>query len=196
MVVEVQIDVIPGDGTARTAAGHEQNIGELTIAPDVSADYAVRAAAMLQNRRACAVAKKDAGISIGPIGNRRQFFRADHQHRVVRVGRDKLLRDLDSKKKTGASGRDIETGRVFRADFFLDETGGRGKKHVWRGSCDENEIDFFGRHLGLLERPQCSFRRHIAGLLILRRHPAFLDPGAGRDPLVGCIDNFRKVFIR
>ena len=40
-------------------------------------------AAVLQNRRARAIAKQDTGVAVLPVHNRRQFFRADDQHRLI-----------------------------------------------------------------------------------------------------------------
>ena len=52
----------------------------------MSADDAVCAAvAMPQDGGAGAVAEEDAGVAIGPIGDRGQFFRADDENGVVGV---------------------------------------------------------------------------------------------------------------
>ena len=68
---QVLIDVLSRDRAARPAAGHEQNIGILTVATDVSGDNAVRAAAVTQNSSASAISKEDASIPIGPVSDRR-----------------------------------------------------------------------------------------------------------------------------
>ena len=110
---------------------------------DMRADDAVCAAvAMPQDGRAGAVAEEHAGVAIRPIGDRGQLFRADDEDGVVGVRGDELLRDLDREKESGASGGDVEAGRVFRADLCLHEAGRGGKNHVGRGGGDEDEIDF------------------------------------------------------
>ena len=81
----MHIGIFPRDRAARTAAGHEQNIGVLAVAADVSANDAVCAAAMAQNSGASAVSKKHAGVPIGPISDRRQFIGSDHKDSVVRM---------------------------------------------------------------------------------------------------------------
>ena len=83
--LQIQIDVFTCDRASRTAAGHKQNIGVLAVATDVSADYAVSAAAVAQNSGASAISKKNAGIAIGPVSNRCQFLGTDYQNGVVRV---------------------------------------------------------------------------------------------------------------
>ncbi len=65
--VQIKIDIVAGDRAARATARHEKDVTELSIASDVCADYAMGAAAMAQDSRASAVAKKDASITIGPV---------------------------------------------------------------------------------------------------------------------------------
>ena len=195
IVLQIHVRVFARDRATRAAARHEQNVGELSVAPDVRADDAVLAAAMSQNGRAGAVAEKHAGVAIGPVRDRGQFFGADDQHGVVGVRGDELLGDFDSKQKTGAGGRDIETGGVLRADFLLHETRGRRKQHVRRGGGDEDEIDLLRRNLRLLERFQRGLRRHVAGLFVFRRDATFFDAGASGDPLVAGVDDLREVGV-
>src|SRR5207249_11043837 len=54
---QMHIDIFPRDQAARTAARHEQNLGVLAVAADVSADDTVRAATMTQNGSASAISK-------------------------------------------------------------------------------------------------------------------------------------------
>ena len=76
------------DRMARAAAGHPKNVGKFSVARDVGADDAVAAAAaMAQDGRAGAVAEKHAGVALGPIGDRGQFFRADDEDGIVGVAR-------------------------------------------------------------------------------------------------------------
>ncbi len=160
---------------------------------DVGADDAVCAAvAMPQDGRARAVAEKDTGVAIGPIRDRGQFFRADDEHGVVGVRGDELLRDFDREEKTGAGGRDVEAGRFGRADLRLHEAGGGGKHHVGRGGGDEDEIDFLACDAGLFHRGERGFRAHVAGVFVLRGDAAFLDAGAGGDPLVVGLDDLAR----
>src|SRR6187455_168393 len=99
--------VLGGDWRFASAAGHPEDVGKITVAPDVGADDAVRASRpMLQDGGAGAVAKKHTGIAIGPVRDRGQFFRADHEHGFVSVRGNELLSDLERKKKSGARGGD------------------------------------------------------------------------------------------
>src|SRR5438132_13604139 len=106
----------------------------------MGADNAMFATAMTQYRRARAVAEQHASVAIRPIRDRGQFLGADYQYYVVRVRCDELLRDFDSEKKTRARGGNIETGGLFRADFFLHETGRGGEKHIGRGRRDQDKF--------------------------------------------------------
>ena len=57
----------------------------MTVGANVSANYAVSAAAVAQNCGASTVTEKHASIAIGPVSNRCQFLRTDYQNGVVRV---------------------------------------------------------------------------------------------------------------
>ena len=85
---------------------------------------------------------------------------------------------------------------LLGADLGLDETGGRGKNHVGRGGRDQDEIDLVAGDAGLLHRGERGFRAHVAGEFVVRRDPAFLDPGASGDPLVVGLDDLREVVVR
>src|SRR5215213_10482205 len=101
--LQMLIRILVRDRLAAAAPWHPKNISVLAIASDVRADHAVRAlAAVLQNCRARAIAEKDAGVTVGPVRNRGKFLGADHEHRLVGVGGDELLRNLQRKKETGA----------------------------------------------------------------------------------------------
>ena len=194
--LQMLIRVFARDRGFATAAGHEQNIGVLTIAADVGADDAVRsAAAMPQNRRARAIAKKHARVAIGPVRDRGQFFRANDENGFVSVRSDKLLRDLEGEEKASARGRNIEAGCLGRADFCLHKTSRGRKHHVGRGCRDENEIDLSRFDLGLLDRFQRSLRRHVARVFVLGGDAAFLDASARGDPLVARVDHSRQVGV-
>ena len=80
---QMHIHIFPCDRAPRPAARHEQNVCVLPVAADVSADDAMGAPAVAQNRGAGAVTKKDTRIAIGPVCDRRQFLCSDHKHRFV-----------------------------------------------------------------------------------------------------------------
>ena len=169
---------------------------KFAVARDMRADEAVAAAvAMAQNGRAGAVAEKDTGVALRPIGDRGQFFRADDEDGVVGVGGDELLRDFDREKESGAGRRDVETGRSFRADLCLNKAGGGGKHHVGRGGGDEDEIDFIARDAGLFHRGERGFGAHVAGVFVVRGDAALLDAGAGGDPLVIGLDDLGEIVV-
>src|SRR5437016_13041166 len=92
---------------------------------------------------------------------------------------DELLRDFDAKEKTSAGSGNIETGGIRCADLFLNKTGRGRTQHVRRGRGDKNKIDFGRRNLRLIDRFQRSFRRQVAGLLVLCSDAPTLDPGSG-----------------
>ena len=67
---QIHIDIVARDRAARAAAGHEQNLSELSIAADVGANDTMRAAAVTQHRRASAIAEQHASVSIRPVRDR------------------------------------------------------------------------------------------------------------------------------
>ena len=151
---------------------------------------------MPQDGGAGAVAEKDTGVALRPIGDRGQFFRADYEDGVVGVAGDELLRDFDREKESRAGRRDVEASRSFRADLRLDKAGGGGKYHVGCGRGDEDEIDFIARDAGLFHRGKRGLGAHVAGVFIVRGDAAFLDPGAGGDPLVVGLDDLGEIVVR
>ena len=66
---QVHVHVFTRDRATRSAARHEQDIGVLSVASDVGADYAMRTAPVAQNSRASAVAKQHTRIAIGPVSD-------------------------------------------------------------------------------------------------------------------------------
>src|SRR5439155_11940809 len=137
----MHVHIFSRDGASRTAARHEQDVCVPAVAADMGADYAMSTAPVAQDRRACAVSKKDATVAIGPVRDRRQFLGPDHKDGVVRMRGNKLLWDLQAKEKTGAGCRNIETSGVGRFDLLLNEARRGREKHVGSGRCQENEID-------------------------------------------------------
>src|SRR6266513_457531 len=66
---QVHFRVFTRDWAPRAAARHEQYVCVPTVAADVGANYAMRAASVAQNSRASAVAKQHARIAIGPVSD-------------------------------------------------------------------------------------------------------------------------------
>src|SRR5438552_5432117 len=118
----------------------------------MSADDTMSAASVAQNSGTRAIAKKNATVAIGPVGDRCQFLGPDYKDCFVRVRGDELLCDFQTKQETGARCGNIETGSLGRADLFLNKARGSGKQHVRRGCRHNNEIDLFWRNLGLFDR--------------------------------------------
>src|SRR5205823_3738736 len=81
----------------RTTPWHKQNVAKIAVAPHVSADHTVGAPAMAEHGRACSITEEDAGIPVLPARDSSQFVRPDHEHRIIGVGGDELLRDLNAK---------------------------------------------------------------------------------------------------
>ena len=180
-----------------SAAGHPEDIGKFSVARDMRADKAVAAAvAMPQDGGARAIAEKDTGIALRPIGDRGQFFRADYEHGVVGVAGDELLRDFDREEESSAGRRDVEAGRFCRADLRLNKAGGRGKHHVRRGRGDEDQIDFISCDPRLFHCGERGLGAHIAGVFVVRGDAALLDAGAGGDPLVIGLDDLGEIVVR
>src|SRR5437763_15735625 len=115
--LQMQMRVLGRDRRLRSPTRHKQDVGILTVASHVGANDTVAATAMAQHRRASAIAEKHARITIGPVGNRRQLIRADHQRCIVGSRSNELLRDLYPEQKSSAGGRNIEAGGSLAADL-------------------------------------------------------------------------------
>ena len=134
--------------------------------------------AVLQNRRAGAVAEQHAGVAVLPIDDGGKLFRADDQHGVVGARHDELLGDFQAVNKSGAGGFEVESGRAARADFLLHQAGRGRKRHVGRDGGDDDQIDLLGGDAGRFHGAQGGLRRHVGGEFILGGDVAFLDAGA------------------
>src|SRR6185437_4516691 len=108
----MHVRIFPCDGAPRTAARHEQNVCVLGVAADMGGNYAMSAAPVAQNRRASAVSEKNAGIAIGPIGDRCQFLSPDHKDGVVCMRGNELLCDFQAKEKACTCCRYIEASGI------------------------------------------------------------------------------------
>ena len=126
----------------------------------------------------------------------RQLLRADHEHGVVGVAGDELLRDLDREKEAGAGRRDVEAGGSLAPILVWMKQAVAGKTMSGRGGRDQDEIDLVAGDAGLLHRGEGGLRAHVAGIFVVRRDPAFLDPGASGDPLVVGLDDLREIVVR
>src|SRR6202007_2434397 len=89
--IESLTNVFRSDWATGAATRHIQDIRKHAIAAHVRGDYPVRVGPVAQNRCSSAITKEDAGIPIGPIGDRAQFLRSNNENGVIDVSRDKLL---------------------------------------------------------------------------------------------------------
>src|SRR5262249_44936817 len=159
---QMHVHIFPCDGAPRAAARHEQNVCVSPVAADVCADYAVSAASMAQDCSTGTVAKKDATVAIGPVGDRRQFLGADHKDRLVCMGGNELLCNLQPKKKACTGCGNVEASGVGCSDLLLNKAGGGWEKHIRRGGCHDDEIDLFRGNFCLVECLERCLGRHIA----------------------------------
>ena len=149
----------------------------------------------LQNRRPRAVTKQHTGVAVGPIHNRRKFFRADDQHGVIGARHDELLPDFQTINETGTRRLQIKRRRPVRADFLLDDARRCRKRHVRRDGGDNDEVNLVGSDAGLFHRPLRRVRRHVRSEFIPGRQPPRFDAGARDNPFIRRVHHFFQVGI-
>ncbi len=145
--------------------------------------------------RTRSIAKDDAGRAIGVVDDRRHHVGADHQHFLVRSGRDELRSSLQRVNKRRTSRRDIESPDILRAEFVLHQTSGRGKKHVGRNGPHDNRIEIGRLDAALGERFLRRLDRQIAGRNSLVHDVTFANADALHDPLIVGIDHLFEVGV-
>ena len=136
------------------------------------------------------VAEEDARVAVFPIDDRGKFFGPDDEHGFVGARHDELLADLESVNETRTRGLEIERGGAGGPEFLLHETGRRRERHVGRDRGDDDEVDLVGGDAGFFQRALGGFGTEVGGEFVFSGDAAFLDAGAGGDPLVGGLDEF------
>src|SRR5208282_3777170 len=149
----------------------------------------------LEQDRACSIAKDDAGGAVGVVDDRRHYVCSDDEHFLVGSGRNELRSRLQGINKRRTSAGEIESPDVLRAEFVLDKTRGRGKKHIGRNRPDDDRVEVGGRDAALVERFLGCFNRKIAGRNAFVDQMAFADAYALHDPLVVCVDKFFQIGV-
>src|SRR5271169_3406457 len=98
-----------------------------------------------------------------------------------------------NKGRTGT--RKIESPDILRAEFVLDETSGRGEKHVGRNRPHNNRVEIGSVDAALGERFLRRFHRKIAGRNPFVHEMTLADADTLHDPLVIGIDKFFEVGV-
>ena len=151
-------DGFRGRRATAAAAGHEEQVRLSAIGAHHRGQQAVRVGAVLQDRRARAVAEQHAGVAVLPIDDGGELLRADDQDGVVGAGHDELLGDFQAVDEARAGGLQVEGGGAVRADLSLHQAGGGGKGHVRRDGGHDDQVDLLGGDAGALHGAQGGLR--------------------------------------
>ena len=181
--------------TRATAAGHRKQIGLVAVRAHHGGEQSVGIFAMLQNRRARAIAEKDAGVAVFPIYNGREFFRADHQNGFITARQNKLLADFQRINETRTRGLNVERRRARRAELALHEARGRRKRHIGRERGDDDQINLIGGDASHFHRALGGFRGEVGSEFVGGGDAPFLDARARGNPFVRSLDHFFQIGI-
>ncbi len=189
------LDGFLAGGIERPATWHveERSAGTIHIVLEID-DAFIRTGGLKQDG-SCAVAKEHTGGPILIVQNGRHRVAADHQHFLVRARTNELRAHGQRVSKSGARRGQVKTPRFFRADTFLHQAGGGGKKHVRGDAGEHNEFDLRGIRPGLRQHRLCSFRGHVRGGRAIFHDVAFADAGARADPFVIRFNDFLQVRV-
>src|SRR4029077_18607070 len=110
-------------------------------------------------------------------------------------GSDDLLSRLQGINKCRAGSREIKSPNVFRAQLILNETSGRGEKHVGRNRSHNDLVEIGSVDAALGQRVLRRLDRKIAGRNTLVCKMAFADTDPLHDPLVIGIDKFFEIGV-
>ena len=158
-------------------------------------DGALALARGAQDGGAGSVAEEHAGVAVFIVDEGGEFFGPDDEGVLEGAGRDEALGDLHCVDEARAGGGDVEGDRPGGAEVLLDVAGGGGSEGVGGDGGDDDEVEFGGGEAGVLEGPRGGLGRHVGGEFPLGGDAAFLDAGAGGDPLVGGVDQLCQIGI-
>ena len=178
------------------AGGHVQRraAGTIHLVPEIDqADFAF--CARLQQNAAGAVAKQDAGGTVGVVHDRTHRVCADDEHLFVCPALNKLRAYLQRIKKTRACRGQVESPRVGRTQLGLDKAGRRRKQHVRCDRSNDNAIDVAGVDAPFAKAILRCLGRHVTRGLPRVDHVALANPGALHDPLVGGLNHLLQIGV-
>src|SRR5271156_978723 len=113
----------------------------------------------------------------------------------MRSGCHELRSSLQGVNKRRTCGRDIESPDIVCAELVLDETCGRGEKHVGRDRPYNDRVEVGSLNAALGERLLRRLDREIAGRDAFIYDMTFADADTLHDPLVVGIDKFFEVGV-
>ena len=185
-----------GGGEAASSGGHVERDGtgavDLVVEID-EADFSLFAG--LEQDSTGAVAKDDAGGSVGVVDDGAHDVGANDEDLFVRSGFDELCSHLEGVGEARAGGGEVETPGVGSAELILHEAGGSRKGHVGSDGRDDDGFDFGGVDTAAGEADFGGFDGEIAGGDPFLDQVTLADAGAFGDPLVVGGDHFFEVCV-
>ena len=179
--------VVAGVGIRAAAVARHNVLPPAAIRPQARVENAaLHVLGQFQQGGAGAVAEQDAGVAVGPVGEARQHFGADHQRPPREPAEHHALGDRQAVDVAGTGGRDVEGHRIDRPDFLLNQAGRRRTAdEIGSGRREDDQVD--RRRIGAraLQGLARGGRAQVGSGLAGCGNMAPADARVRADPLVG-----------
>ncbi|CAL9652892.1 hypothetical protein SUDANB57_06634 (plasmid) [Streptomyces sp. enrichment culture] len=142
-----------------------------------------------EDHRARGIAQERAQGPVGRADRAGSGVRADDENVSEVLVLEQVCRGEDPVDRAGATDlREVQREGRPGADGVHHRQGRSGKRLVGSEGGDDHGVDRTGRDSAAFQGLVRRRDRHVGGDLALRQVPAFLDPGARGDPLVGGVE--------
>lgn len=149
-----------------------------------------------QQHGARSVAEDRACIAVVVVDDRRHLIGSDDDDFLEGSGLDIFRSRVERKQETAASGRQIESERVFHPCFVAGQVGRRREKHVRRDRRADDHLDVERIGIRLFEQVLDGPFRHVGGPQTLAfEDMAGLDSDTGHDPFVGRVHHMAQLDV-
>ncbi len=123
------------------------------------------------------------------VGDAADEVGADHQHALRAAGLDLGRGERDGRQERGAGGADVDRAGALRAERVGDQRR-RVRRHlVLRHRRDQHEVEIAAPAIpARSSASSAGGGGEVGEALVVARHAALADAGAGVDPVVGLAD--------
>src|SRR5262245_26424900 len=149
----------------------------------------------LQDDRACAVAKQNAGTAVAPIKDAGKGLRADHQRTLECARLEQAIDGRETKDEAGTYGLQIEGRTSGNAETCLYGYCGRREGIVRRGRREHDQVYRLGIDAGSGKRRAGGRKGHVRRGFPVRRDAPLANTGALNNPFVGGVHHPRQLGI-
>src|SRR5674476_993131 len=151
--------------------------------------------ASLHDDRPCTITPKNAITTISPVGYARHGLSPHHQRASGCATFNKVICRCHCINKTTADCLYIKCRATGDAEFVLHEAGGTGENTVWRGRCNNDQVNLAGLYTSRLDSVAASLQCQITGEFVICHNMPLTNTGAGKYPLIRGIHHALKVSV-